>query len=305
MVSRRQLRALGYSEAAIGRAIGAGRLHRVQRGVYAVGHERLSSHGHCQAAVLAGGRGALLSHGSAAWLWGLQARLILPVELVVRGRGHRRDGIRLHFAPALASADEASHEGLPTTGVVRTLLDIASTESRRKLERALDRANRLGLLEVEAIDSCMARTAGHSGCGRLRKALRLHREPRFTRSALERRFLMLVRKVGLPLPAANVVVAGFELDMYWEAEAFAVELDGYEHHRGRAAFERDHRRQEDLKLAGIEMVRFTARRVFDRPDEVMRRLSLLLDNRRRELEAAGRRDRLAGLANARSTAGTG
>jgi REase_MTES_1575 len=105
-------------------------------------------------------------------------------------------------------------------------------------------------------------------------------------------FLKLLRDAGLPLPSANVFIAGFQLDMYWERERFAVELDGYEFHRSRSAFESDRRRQEDLKLVGIEMVRFTARRVVDHPQEVVGRVADFLDQRRSEL--------LSG----RSTAGT-
>lgn len=113
----------------------------------------------------------------------------------------------------------------------------------------------------------------------LEKALDLYREPAFTQSGLERRFLELVRQAGLPMPAANVFVEGYQLDMHWEWERFAVELDGYEFHRSRASFESDRRRQEELKLAGIEMVRFTARRIGDEPREVMRRVAALLEKR--------------------------
>ena len=113
--------------------------------------------------------------------------------------------------------------------------------------------------------------------------MELHRDPAYTRSWLERRFLQLVRKSGLPIPSTNVFIAGFELDMYWERERFAVELDGYEFHGSRKSFESDRRRQEELKLAGIEMVRFTARRVEAEPAQVSQRLSALLERRRLEI----------------------
>jgi len=283
VVSRGQLRELGYSGSAIDRAVRSGRFHRIHRGVYAVGHRRLSPHGRCRAALLACGPRALLSHDSSAWLWGLEATLSAIVEVALRSRGHRRRGIQIHYLPRLAAEDVATREGLPTTAVPRTLIDRAATISRRSLDRDLDRVARLGLLDVAAIDHLLARAGRHPGCAKLRDAVELHRDPAYTRSWLERRFLDLVRRSGLPMPSANVFVAGFELDMYWERERFAVELDGYEFHSGRRSFERDRRRQEDLKLAGIEMVRITARRVMAEPDELMRRLSELLDQRRLEL----------------------
>jgi very-short-patch-repair endonuclease len=205
---------------------------------------------------------------------------------VLPTRGHRREEICIHHASILQPSDRAIREGLPVTGVPRLLLDLASTVRLRTLERTLERAARLGLLDLIEIDSLLGRAGRPPGRGALRSALDLHREPAFARSGLERRFLKLVRASDLPMPAANTYVSGFELDMYWEAERFAVELDGYETHGTRAAFEQDRVRQEELKLAGIEMVRFTARRIVDEPEAVIKRLGTLLERRRRELAAA-------------------
>jgi len=182
-------------------------------------------------------------------------------------------------------------EQIPATALPRTLLDIAAAVPPHRLERAIERSEQLELLDLKAIDSLLARTAGHSGHGRLRRALAAYREPAFTRSDLERRFLALVRKAGLPRPAVNTFVEGFELDAYWERERFAVELDGYEFHRGHAAFERDRLRQEELKLAGIEMIRLTDRRISGDPDTVVERLATLLERRRAEQANLARRDR--------------
>lgn len=291
VVSRAQLRALGYSGSAIGRALASGRLHRVHRGVYAVGHRRLSAHGQCHAAVLACRPGALLSHSSAAWLWGLVPKLATPVEVVLQTGGYRGSSICVHHSRILQPPDRTIRDGLPVAAIPRVVLDLASTVPRRQLERALDRAELLGMLDVGEIDTLLARAGRHPGIGALRSALDPHREPCFTRSGLERRFLELVRASDLPMPAANAYVAGFELDAYWEAERFAVELDGYEYHRSRSAFERDRARQEELKLAGIEMVRITARRIAREPEEVVGRLRVLLGRRRGELAAAALAER--------------
>jgi very-short-patch-repair endonuclease len=283
VVSHRQLLGLGYAKAAIVRGRDAGRLHPVHRGVYAVGHRRLSRHGHCLAAVLACGRSALLSHESAGWLWGLLPRFPPLPEVTTTARGHRRGAISIHHSIILEDDDIAVREGVPVTSVPRTLLDLFSRRRYRSGEQALERSERLGLLDLGTVDSLLARCGRHPGRKGLGVAIRLYRDPAFTRSWLERRFLDLILNAGLPRPATNACVEGFELDMYWERERFAVELDGYEYHRDRASFESDRRRQEELKLAGIEMVRFTARRVASEPGDVARRLSCLLRSRRQEL----------------------
>jgi hypothetical protein len=285
VVSAAQLRRLGYSASAIGRAASAGRLHRLHRGVYAVGHRRLTKHAQCLAAVLACGRGALLSHSSAAWLWGLSWTYSVPVDVTVPRGARSKPSIHLHQARALSDEARAHREGIPVTSVPRTLLDLATVVSGERLERAIERSEQLGLFDLRTVDSLLARTIGHPGTGRLKRALSAYREPAFTRSALERRFLALVRAAGLPTPSANMFVAGFELDMYWERERFAVELDGYQHHRTRAAFERDRLRQEELKLAGIETIRLTSRRLDREPETVVNRLAMLLERRLRDFEA--------------------
>lgn len=284
VVSHRQLVGLGYSTGAIGRALASGRLHRVHRGVYAVGHPGVSQHGSCLAAVLACGQGTLLSHESAAWLWGLLPRFPTQAEVTVPERGHTRKNVHIHHSTILEAEDREIREMVPVTAVPRTLLDLAARSRDRDLGRALERSDRLALLDLAAIDSLLARSGGHSGKSRLKEALSLYRDPSFFRSGLERRFLALVQKAGLPRPAMNTFAAGHEIDAFWEAERFAVELDGYGTHGTRAAFERDPVRIEDLKLAGIDAIRITARRVEREPDRVVVRLRTLLERRRRQLQ---------------------
>ncbi|HWW67602.1 MAG TPA: type IV toxin-antitoxin system AbiEi family antitoxin domain-containing protein [Solirubrobacterales bacterium] len=281
VVSARQLAELGYSRAAISRQAVAGRLHLVHRGVYAVGHAALSRQGQCLAAVLSCGEDALLSHRSAAWLWGLTAKWEQVVDVTVAVPRHTRPTIRLHSA-RLASADSDSSEWIPVTAVPRTLLDFAAAEPRF-LRRTLDRAERFGLLDLLAIDALLARSVGRRGVDRLRQALDIYRSPTFTRSGLERRFLELVSDAGLPRPSTNLFVEGYELDAYWPAERFAVELDTYDYHGGHAAFEADRLRQEELKLAGIEMTRITGIRIAREPKAVTDRLHRLLAQRRHDL----------------------
>ncbi len=235
------------------------------------------------AAVLARGDGALLSHYSAAWLWGLIEGCGRVIDVTAPLPRHTREGIRVHSANGLSAEDRSSSENIPVTAVPKTLLDLAAT-SERNLRWAMPRAKRKGFLDPIAIDALIARSTGRAGVRRLRHALVEYREPAFTRSGLERRFLRLVREAGLPRPATNLFVAGFELDAYWPSFRFAVELDTYDYHGGYGEFEADRLRQEDLKLAGIEMTRVTGARIDKDPKAVARRLRLLLDQRKRELE---------------------
>jgi very-short-patch-repair endonuclease len=284
IVSARQLRRLGYSAPAIKRAVVAGRLHRVHRGVYAVGHPRLTEHGRCLAAVAACGPAALLSHGSAAWLWGLLPQGPARVDVTVPSRRHRRERIRVHYSSTLSDSDRGKREAIPVTAVPRTLVDLAASARSSQLDHAVQRAERLDRLDIGAIDAMLERRSGVPGTASLRTALEIYREPAFARSRPERLLLALVRKAALPRPAINIYVEGHEIDAYWERERFAVEVDGWDAHRTRAAFESDPVRQEELKLAGIDSIRLTARRIEREPALVAKRLGALLARRRRELQ---------------------
>lgn len=281
VVSIAQLRELGYATQTIKEMAGTGRLHPVFHRVYAVGHDGITRHGRCLAAVLSCGDRALLSHRSAAWLWGLTKRFAVPVEVTASSPRRTRDAIRVHSAEALLSADRTEFERAPVTAIPRTLLDFAATDPRY-LGQALDNAHRLDLLDLIAIDELIRRSRGFRGVARLREALEIHRPSAFTRSGLERRFRELVTRAGLPTPSTNTFVEGYELDAYWPAERFAVELDTYDYHGSPRAFEADRLRQEDLKLAGIEIVRITGVRLDREPATVMRRLRRLLAQRRYE-----------------------
>ncbi len=284
IVSYRQLRNLGFSKGHISRAGEADRLRRIHRGVYAVGHSALSEHGASLAAVLACGENAVLSHASAAWLWGLLPICPPVAEVTARGRGHARRRIRVHRVASLSDLDWGVQEDIPTTTVPRTMLDIAATGSTRRLERVIDRTRRRGLLDLDTIDLMLSRRRRSPGVAQVRDALDIYRTPVFDRARSELLFLKAIKKEGLTRPAINTFIAGFEIDAYWESERFAVEVDGWETHGTRVAFERDRLRQEDLKLAGIDSIRIAARRIEQEPDEVAKRLRLMLVRRRMELQ---------------------
>jgi very-short-patch-repair endonuclease len=231
------------------------------------------------AAVLACGEGALLSHSSAAWLWGLIPAWSEVVHVTAMGPLRQRTALSAHSAARLLDTDRATFEGIPVTAVPRTLLDLAAIRPH-SLARAVQRAERLDKLDLAALDALLGRNRGARGAERLRNALVPYRDPAFTRSGLERRFLQLVKEAGLSRPSSNLFIEGYELDVYWPVERFAVELDTYEFHGGRRAFEDDRVRHESLKLAGIEMIRITGARLEREPAAVMRRLQKLLAMRR-------------------------
>jgi predicted transcriptional regulator of viral defense system len=282
VVSYRQLRGLGLSKGHIQRSKEAGRLHPIHRGVYAVGHPYLSPHGRCMAAVLVFSGGAVLSHRSAAWLWGIGPLGPRAVEVTVAARGNQRQGLQVHRVWALPDRDRARQDGIPVTSVARTLLDFAGVSSAKQLERVVERAKRRGLLDLDSIDAMLSRRRGY-GAERLQDALSLYRQPVTERARSELLFLAAIKAKGLPIPSINTFVAGCELDAFWEGERFAVEVDGWETHGTRAAFESDRLRQEEMKLAGIDSIRVAARRIEREPDAVATRIGLLLARRRREL----------------------
>lgn len=145
-----------------------------------------------------------------------------------------------------------------------------------QLDRLVERSEERRLFDLRQVEELLSRTVGHHGHKRLRRAIALYKPTSFTRSGLERRWLELVVDAGLPQPHTNYVEQGFELDCYWPEFRFAVELDLFETHGTRAAFERDRERQEELLLAGITMTRVTGPRLEREPDEVVRRVARLL-----------------------------
>jgi very-short-patch-repair endonuclease len=282
VVAGGQLTRIGYSIDAVLRAARTGRLHRLHHDVYAVGHPAVSLHGKALAAALAAGDDALLSHRSAAWLWGLTTRWAKPVEVTAASPRRVRTDIRIHSAQALQPEDRDAHDGVPVTAVPRTLLDFAASDPFY-LPYALDNAHRLGLLDLIDLDAFLKRSKGFRGVARLRAGLEDFRPQGITRSRLERRFRRLIRDAGLPRPVTNLFIEGYELDVYWPRERFAVELDTYDYHGDPRSFESDRLRHEELKLAGIEMVRVTGERLEREPSAVIRRIERLLDQRRHQL----------------------
>jgi very-short-patch-repair endonuclease len=260
VVNRAQLLEIGLSAQAIDRRLSAGRLHRVHRGVYAVGHPLLSRHGHWLAAVMTCGPGAALSHAAAAALWEIRgtAATRIDVSVPVGGGRRARRGLRIHRRPALESTTK---DGIPVTTVAWTLFDLAATRPQRALERAIDQAEIQDLLDLPSLAALVCAHPGRAGAAKLRAALN---EPTaLTRSALEERMLEICRRHGLPAPRTNSIVEGFEVDFHFERHRLVVETDGWRYHRTRRAFDRDRERDAALTRAGLRVLRLTDRQLAD------------------------------------------
>jgi len=281
IVARGQLLAAGLTPRGIERRLEAGGLHRLHRGVYAVGYPKLSLRGRWMAAVLACGEGAVLSHMAAAALWGLSGPRAGPVDVTSSHGRNGRVGIRLHRSRL--HEERASHDGIPATAVPRTLLDLAGLVEERKLERLFEEADRLGLLRFDALARTCERGVGRRGVGACRRLLDAARAPSEGRSPLEQRFAAFCRERGLPPPVHNAQVLDREVDACWPGGRLVVELDGFAYHGHRAAFERDRSRDSAMQAAGYRVVRLTHRRLEQEPDAVAALLrGLLSDSREAE-----------------------
>jgi len=277
VVSRRQLERLGLGTEAIKKRLRTGRLHSVHRGVYAVGHNRLNMRGNWLAAVLACGDGAVLSHRSAAALWGLMRARWSPVEVTSAHGRMGRDGIYLHRSPM--SDDERTVESrIPATSLPRTLRDLAEVVDEDRLRRAFEEADRLKLLRMPALEQVCERAGRRKGIPALRRLIATAREPVTTRSPFENRFAEFYREhLGdLPTPRTNVLILDHEVDAYWPPQRLVVEMDSWEFHGHRAAFERDRARDAALQAAGYRAIRLTHRRLKAEPDAVATQLRALL-----------------------------
>jgi hypothetical protein len=154
---------------------------------------------------------------------------------------------------------------------------MAALVPERRLRRAYEEADRLNLLRPGALEQIFRRNMGHRGLGGIRRLIvDAKKRGGATRSSLEDMFVELCRKRGVPVPAINAHLLGFEVDMLWAGQRLVVELDGFAYHRHRAAFERDRARDAALQAAGYRVVRFTYRRLEREPDAVAAELRALL-----------------------------
>jgi hypothetical protein len=270
VVARSQLVAMGLGPDAIDWRLQLRRLLPLYRAVYAVGHDGLTREGRWMAAVLAGGAGAVLSHGTAASHWGIRSSGGSWIDVATPRAQRPRRGIRFHRT-SLPKDEVTVNDGIPTTTVPRTLFDLAAILDPRQLERAINEAEVLRLWDELSLDDLLHRHPRRPGTRNVRAALRQRRAGAcLTKSDLEELFLNFADRAGLPRPETNVFIEGREVDCVWREQRLIIEVDGWETHRTRAAFERDREKSRVLQAAGWHCVPVTFLQLRDAPLEVAR-----------------------------------
>jgi very-short-patch-repair endonuclease/predicted transcriptional regulator of viral defense system len=270
VIARRDLLALGFTPDAIKHRIATGRLHQVRRGIYAVGRRELTREGRWMATLLASGDDAVLSHGSAASLWGIGPEWRL-VEVTVRHRvWSRLSGVKGRARPSLPDQDLTVHRRIPVTTVARTILDQAATPiSDASLERLVNEADvARGIdLDLPALRRYCDLRVGEPGVRRLRGLL----DPetfRLSDSELERLFRPLAIAADFPQPLTKTIVNGYEVDFYWPDLGLVVEADSLRYHRNAIKQSRDLERDQVHTAAGLTTLRFTHWQVAREPRHV-------------------------------------
>lgn len=261
VVARRQLLALGLTSQMVQHRLARGRLHRIDRGVYVVGRPELTQHGRWMAAVLSCGGRAALSHASAAALWGFGTESTAWIEVSVPFPSpRRRAGIRVHRRPNLRPEDVVVEDEIPVTTPARTLVDQAWRLGAIRLERAVNEADRLELIDPETLLAALTRFTGQRGVRQLRELL-ADRTFRLTDSELERRLLPIAADAGLGAPQTQRQLNGFRVDFYWPDLGLVVETDGLRYHRTPAQQTRDRLRDQAHTAAGLVNLRFTHQQI--------------------------------------------
>jgi very-short-patch-repair endonuclease len=280
VASRRELLAAGERSTAIQARLEIGRYLRLYAGVYAIGHADLTVYGRRRAIVLACGPRAVLSHRSAAGAWGLRPDGGARWDVTARraSRVAPRAPVRVFRHPSLRDDEVTEVDGIPTTTVARTLLDLAALVARHHLRRAIEQAEQRELFDLTALTATIAahpRQPGRRHLLTLLDELNDHGLTR-TRSDVEAAFLQLCVDHGLPRPRVNRMGAGGERDFAWPAHGLVVEVDGWTYHRTKRAFADDRRRDRVALRHGLRVARFTAAEITSAPAAVARELEELL-----------------------------
>lgn len=291
VVTREQLRRAGLSDDQVDSWVRDGRVHRVFRGVYAVGSVSITEQGRIQAAALVCGRQGVVSHRNAAFLLGIGERSPRVIDLIApRKRGHEIDGIRVHGVAYPAGHELVRVSGIVCTSVARTAVDLAGVYGDDKLRETFERAAAAGVLDFGAIEGVLAAGGKRLGAPALRRVIEEWRPVAETarystvRSLFEAKLLPLVAVADLPTPRINAPVRTaeriLEVDLLWDDERFVVEADSRRHHATEVAFERDRKRDLELMEVHYEVLRVTWKQVEREPQKVFAVVRSELERRR-------------------------
>ncbi|HEX3975794.1 MAG TPA: hypothetical protein VHW96_05990 [Solirubrobacteraceae bacterium] len=273
-MTRNQLLDLGASRGLIAGRLESGAWVAVHQGVYCIGPRRNDPVSRAAAAVLACGPGAVLSHGSAASLWGFLPRWRGPMEVTTKGK-RARPGILTHRCQSFQPRDATRQRGVPTTSRARTLLDVAPGLAAKRLTRLVNDARRKNDLRLPALQDVLDRNPLHPGTKLLRPFLDDPANP--TASGLEDLFLEFIKKYDLPTPIINFNLRRKQPDAYFPEHNLIVELDGWEFHKDRHAFEEDRERDAENLRHGTPTIRITEQRLTHHADREAQRLQKILD----------------------------
>jgi hypothetical protein len=278
-VTRRRLLLGGIPAKTIDYRVKVGRLIPVYAAVYAVGHVPTLPQDRAYGALLACGPRAVLSHRSAASLWGIFRSWDMPFEVTTPTK-RVRPGIRTHRAK-LTPADWCVEAGIRVTSPARTCLDIATIVRERTLTRAVNDLLAHPHMSVEHLRDVLERFPRHPGAARLRPFA--ERTSGFTRSDLEDRFVAFCERFGLPTPKTNIWVAGREADAFFEQERLIVELDSEQFHASRSRFRSDRDKDANALAVDLPTLRITDDRLSEAPEREAERLHAILAMRRRRV----------------------
>jgi very-short-patch-repair endonuclease len=276
VLARRDLERLGFSKMAIDHRLSTGRLHLVSSGIYAVGRRELTPYGRWMAAVLAcqdrdaptDGFGAVLSHRSAAELWGIGREWERRIDVTVRRRTKiRRKGLKVRCRPSLGARSITRWCGIPVTTPVQTLIDLATELKPLRLERAVNGADKLDLVDPETLRGALDGRKGEPGVKNLATLLDRHTF-RLSDSDLEVLFRPLALAAHLPAPLTKHWVLGFETDFFFPDHDLVVETDGLRYHRTPSQQARMAKRDQVHVAVGLRVLRFTHWQIAYAPDEV-------------------------------------
>lgn len=268
VLTRQDLLDLGFSAEAIKHRVSKGRLHPVVRGVYAVGRPHLDREGRWMAAVLACSPSAVLSHRSAAALWGFAKEHPAYIEVSVRRSSEARlPGVRCHRRPTLPASEITRRRNIPLTQPVQTFLDLVSVMGPRDLERAINEADKLDVFDADELRKALGDRPGELGVRPLRRILDKDTF-RLSDDELERLFRPLAADAGIPVQLTKHRVNKFEVDFYWPDLGLVVETDGWRYHRTPSAQSRDALRFQTHVAHGLTPLRFSHYQVKYEPRHV-------------------------------------
>jgi very-short-patch-repair endonuclease len=272
VVTRADLLELGFSRRGIEHRVASGRLHPISRGLYAVGRPDLTPHGRWMAAVLVCGDDAALSHRSAAELWGIGHEEKKRIQVTVRRECRiRRPGLKVYGRAKLPEGSVVRRFRIPVTHPVQTLIDLATELEPLRLERAVNEADKLDLVDPERLRRALDGYGGMPGVKPLRTLLDRHTF-RLSDSDLEVYFRPLALDAGFPLPLTKQWVLGYEVDFLFPDHKLIVETDGLRYHRTPSQQARMVARDQKHVSEGFRVIRFTHWQIAHAPMEVTKLL---------------------------------